>query len=608
MVRSTIGAHHFFVRHPNPEQLSAASPATAFLDLRWNEFFDKHTIDTFRPRFGNLPTLVAEIFDTCGRVDNHPGWASHLVHLQAELKWRLVKAREFGWLSSLELWQLEELAKVPAEKAQKIAAILNGGGFQMRYEARIFAQAGALPSSLPQEKKKADAILNQLATIALQRGFVDPSSEDRLLKSPTEWVDDILHSLQGAAQEIRVYVTLVAGSKLKPEELSRLLMRSGFDVVAPTEWTGLGLPEQPVGSSVIGTRVPALTHQAALGSFIRKLEPVIDMLAFYMAGQAPALPTKGWVGKPEEQLVEIQQESSGFQLVQSHSRPGLLVGHALEPGTKSRFEGSVSSALDLHATAMRAADVRTRFLNLWMALECLGSLVGHGGVIQKISDLVCPIVTWRKIEKISRYCSINIHHWRRVSGTKSERSAIFPGESNSRIPAGDAIALLGRPKDHQHLTELSRLTGGHPLLVFRLMEVWERFRNPQRLSSSLAESRKHLEWHLNRIYRARNLLVHSGTEVPYLEILCENLHYYVNTVLSRVIHGVSVNKGWSPADSARHWVMLGDFVIQKLDKNPQCLSLEHLMPEWDSRSEPVHPWIDWVETPPTLPSDDEVAG
>jgi hypothetical protein len=63
MVRSTIGAHHFFVRHPKPEQLSAASPATAFLDLRWNEFFDKHTIDTFRPRFGNLPTLVAEIFD-----------------------------------------------------------------------------------------------------------------------------------------------------------------------------------------------------------------------------------------------------------------------------------------------------------------------------------------------------------------------------------------------------------------------------------------------------------------------------------------------------------------------------------------------------------------
>lgn len=601
MVRSTIGAHHFFVRHPKPEQLSAASPATAFLDLRWNEFFDKHTIDTFRPRFGNLPTLVAEIFDTCGRFDNHPGWAGHLGHLQDELKWMLVTAREFGWLSSLELWQLEELAKAPAEKAERIASILCGGGFQTRYEARIFAQATARPPSLPQEKKKADAILNQLATIALQRGVADPSNEDRLSKSPTEWVDDVLHSLQGPAQEIRVYVTLVASSKLKPEELARLLMRSGFDVAPPTEWTGLGLPEQPVGSSVIGARVPALTHQAALGLIIRKLEPVIDMLAFYMAGQAPALPTKGWVGKPGEQLVEIQQESPGFQLVQSHSRPGLLVGHALEPGTKSRFEGSVSSALDLHATAMTAVDVRTRFLNLWTALECLGSLAGHGGVIQKISDLVCPIVTWRKIEKISRYCAINIHRWRQVSGTKSVRSEIFPGENNSRVPVDDVIALLCRPKGHPHLAELGRLTGGHTLLVFRLMEVWERFRNPHRLSSSLTASRQHLEWHLNRIYRARNLLVHSGKEVPYLETLCENLHYYVNTVLSRVIHGVSVNKGWSPTDSARHWVMLGDFVIQKLDKNPGSLALEHLMPDWDSSSEPVHPWMDRVETPITPP-------
>jgi hypothetical protein len=48
-------------------------------------------------------------------------------------------------------------------------------------------------------------------------------------------------------------------------------------------------------------------------------------------------------------------------------------------------------------------------------------------------------------------------------------------------------------------------------------------------------------------------------------------------------------------------MMLGDFVIQKLDKNPRSLSLEHLMPDWDSSSEPVHPWMDWVETPITPP-------
>jgi hypothetical protein len=139
------------------------------------------------------------------------------------------------------------------------------------------------------------------------------------------------------------------------------------------------------------------------------------------------------------------------------------------------------------------------------------------------------------------------------------------------------------------------------------MEVWKRFRNPHRLSSSLLASRQHLEWHINRIYRARNLLVHSGKEAPYLETLCENLHYYVNTVLSRVIHGVSMNRGWSPADSAKHWVMLGDFVIQRLERNPQSLSLEHLMPEWNSDSETVHPWVDWAETPITINPEEGVA-
>ena len=273
-----------------------------------------------------------------------------------------------------------------------------------------------------------------------------------------------------------VYVGLKATSGLKSEELARLLHGSGFHVVPPIEYEELGLPEQTDGISIIGEQLVAPTPQAALRAIIRRLEPVIDMLAFYMAGNAPALPTKGWVSLAGGQLVEIEKVNSGFQLVHAHSRPAALVGHALKPETKMRFDGSVSNALDLHATAMTAIDVRTRFLNLWTALECLGSLSGKGAVIQKISDLVCPIVTWRKMEKIARYSAINIHRWRQVSGSKSVRTVIFPGESNRKIPVEDVIALLCKPEGHPHLAELGRLTGGHTLLVFRLMEVWKRFR------------------------------------------------------------------------------------------------------------------------------------
>jgi len=51
--------------HPSPAILDKAHAATAFLTLRWTEFFDGFTIDSFQPKLCNLPALVEEIHDVC---------------------------------------------------------------------------------------------------------------------------------------------------------------------------------------------------------------------------------------------------------------------------------------------------------------------------------------------------------------------------------------------------------------------------------------------------------------------------------------------------------------------------------------------------------------
>ena len=42
-----------------------------------------------------------------------------------------------------------------------------------------------------------------------------------------------------------------------------------------------------------------------------------------------------------------------------------------------------------------------------------------------------------------------------------------------------------------------------------------------------------------RIYRNRNLIIHNGDSMPYLALLVENLHSYVDDFLSYVIQGLS---------------------------------------------------------------------
>lgn len=578
------------MRHPTPATLDGVSPATAFLDLRWNEFYDRFTIDTYRPRFSNLPSVVREILDVSARLGERSDWAYHVVHLQEELKFMLSLAREFKWLTPAELWQLDQLASAKVADAANIAAIICGCDFKSVFESRMMSQLEALPSALPKEKKRADAVLNQLATIALHRELGDVVREGCLKLAPDAWVNGLLDRLAGASVEHEIYILIRSkGSWLGPGNLNILLRNSGFRTVPGPELEALQLPALPNGGAMIVEKVSAPAPQVALSVALRRLEPVIDMLGFHLLWKAPLLPKEGWVRVEGGPMTKVAVESPSYRLVKPSSKIDHLIETGLKPEIKARFEGSVANALDLHTTAMATPEVRTRFLNLWTALECLSSLVGGGSVIEKVANLVCPIVTWRKIEKIGRYCAINLHHWRITSGSKQTPVGILPGEDKDHIPVSAVIRLLCRPREYAGFTELKGIARQHPLLDFRLGSVWERFHNPRDLASALQASRSHLDWHLNRIYRARNLLVHSGKEVSYLEALSDNLHYYLSTVLSRIIHGVS-SIGWMPAESARYWIMNADFVIDTLKSSPEKLTLENLVPDRDLLDGDQAPW------------------
>jgi hypothetical protein len=93
------------------------------------------------------------------------------------------------------------------------------------------------------------------------------------------------------------------------------------------------------------------------------------------------------------------------------------------------------------------------------------------------------------------------------------------------------------------------------------------FSNPNKLSEELKLSAKRTEWHLYRIYRARNLIVHEGTEVPHAYQLLGNLHYYFRVTMSRILHGMQLNPNWEVNDSIEHWRSRYNYIIDDLEKN-----------------------------------------
>lgn len=48
---------------------------------------------------------------------------------------------------------------------------------------------------------------------------------------------------------------------------------------------------------------------------------------------------------------------------------------------------------------------------------------------------------------------------------------------------------------------------------------------------ALDNHKQRVEWQIRRIYRARNMIVHDGTTPSYTNILIENLHDYLDSVM-----------------------------------------------------------------------------
>ena len=46
---------------------------------------------------------------------------------------------------------------------------------------------------------------------------------------------------------------------------------------------------------------------------------------------------------------------------------------------------------------------------------------------------------------------------------------------------------------------------------------------------------KRVEWQIRRIYRARNIIVHSGKTPSYTRILVENIHDYLDVIMGSLI-------------------------------------------------------------------------
>jgi hypothetical protein len=258
---------------------------------------------------------------------------------------------------------------------------------------------------------------------------------------------------------------------------------------------------------------------------------------------------------------------------------------------KTRFSGRVLNALEHYSLAQTSAAARTRLVNLWSALECLTTREDASSIMDGVCKAVVPMVTWRRASKILSYTSKLLIEHKELAG--GDFGAGFP--ENEKGLSGERLMLaLAKPEGHRHPEELQLFTKENVHLRYRIFTLWKTMSQPHLLANELKLTSKRVEWHLYRIYRARNLIIHEGEEVPHAGRLLENLHYYFSTTLSRILQSMQVNPTWEVNDAITYWRMQHNFIISSLTKeNAHVLRPCHFQPTYrpSLNKEPIWPEV-----------------
>lgn len=194
----------------------------------------------------------------------------------------------------------------------------------------------------------------------------------------------------------------------------------------------------------------------------------------------------------------------------------------------------ITRAIDLHSISLTSEQVENKLLTLWTAIETLipkDIECGDDRIVQIIKALT-PFQEIKYINKLIEQAGSDFLNFDRLKSKKLLNEVVLKKEETTFF----ALAAIIMTKENESLrNQIYALLANYPLLRFRLFTLNKNFSNGKNIKKILENHRQKVEWQIRRIYRVRNLIVHSGKMPSYTNILVENLHNYFDDFLNSII-------------------------------------------------------------------------
>ena len=240
-------------------------------------------------------------------------------------------------------------------------------------------------------------------------------------------------------------------------------------------------------------------------------------------------------------FIQITQNLSGVSHTKMPSTKQITDSMvASERALNSAFNRHINDALTqavlFHAQSLKETSAENQLLDLWAIFESVLDISNRhtSDRINQVCMYLIPILKRRYIYSLFQQLANDIKNY-----SEDAYSLIADSCTNEKEIIHNLCKFVIMPEFKAERDAFLSCCADFPLLKERIQYYESTLASPIKVYEFVEKHAERVKWQVMRIYRNRNLIVHNGDSMPYMDLLIENLHSYVDDFLSFVIHNLA---------------------------------------------------------------------
>lgn len=223
--------------------------------------------------------------------------------------------------------------------------------------------------------------------------------------------------------------------------------------------------------------------------------------------------------------------------------------HSIELDTKNNFKETVDRVImecqnkindtsiqlnrmiSLHNAAINQNDLNSGFLNLWSILEIITSNITCESKIDKVITGIIPVLQKDYLPSLIENIHIDlVDNLSNLDYLDLINQLTLEGETKTAI-----ARFIFSPKYEELRESYFVKLAKYPVIRNKIYKLYLLKNDKSQLLKLSTHYTKRVRWHIYRLYRTRNSIVHSGKSHSRIQILVEHLHIYVDQILFELL-------------------------------------------------------------------------